>query len=356
MENLKAKPKNKNKKPLYILLIFIGVFSLFVYWLLKPSLEATAITEINSSINIEDVKGVFYKYKSDLITSEEFCQATRDKLNSFGLKQSEIAEIKKWLPSKTDNINIIVVPDLSNRITDNTNNENQIKRDSIIIDAICENFEKKVKLKMNSKDKLTIDVTDRNQAGGKVGELADTLKFNLENFKDKSNRLYFDNHKSQFKAGVQKLYEVAYKFELEHPKGGGADYVSYFSTTLKSKIKKSTLDDNYTNILIILTDGYLEATKPDGSIVSYYNLNPLTIDETSNCKLRDVEVFLLDFNRKKGANDSDEKRLKKWWFDWLKSMNVKNATDENTEDEVIVNRVDGYTDVKRKVEEIINRK
>jgi hypothetical protein len=63
MENLKAKSKPKNKKPLYILLIFIGVFSLFVYWLLKPSLEANAITEINSSLNIEDVKGLFINTK-----------------------------------------------------------------------------------------------------------------------------------------------------------------------------------------------------------------------------------------------------------------------------------------------------
>ena len=159
MENLKAKSKAKNKKPLLILLVFISVFSLFVYWLLKPSLEATAITEIKSGQNIEDVKGVFSKYKADLSTSDEFCQATRDQLNSFGLKQSEINEIKKWLPSKTDNLNVIIVPGLSNRITDDYNNPDQIKRDSVIIDAICESFEKKVKLKMNSKDKLTMMIS-----------------------------------------------------------------------------------------------------------------------------------------------------------------------------------------------------
>jgi len=354
MENLKKRATNK--KPLYILLIFIAVFSLFVFWLLKPSLEATAITEINNSLNPEDVKGVFYKYKSDLITSEEFCQATRDKLNSFGLKQSEIVEIKKWLPSKTDNLNVIIVPDLSNRIIDNYNNAEQIKRDSVIIAAICESFEKKVRLKMNSKDKLTIDVSDRKQAGGKIGELADTLKYDLENFKDKSNRLYFENHRAKLKDGVVKLYDVAYKYETANPTGGGTDYVSYFSTTLKSRIQKSTLDDNYSNILIILTDGYLEATKPNGSIVSYYNLNPQMIQETSNSKFKDLEVFILEFNRKKQANDFDENKLKKWWFDWFKSMSLKNVGEDNSEEEFITNRTDGYTDVKRKIEEIINKK
>jgi len=356
MENLQSKQKKRKKKPLYTLLIFLGVFSLFIYVLIKPSLEATAITEINSCLNIEDVKGIFYKYKTDLIGSEDFCQATRDKLNSFVLKQSEITEIKKWLPSKTDNLNVILVPDLSNRIIDNYNNEEQIKRDSIIIDAICESFEKKIKLKMNTKDKLTIDVTDRKQAGGKVGELADTLKFDLENFKDKSNRLYFESHRNQFKAGVKKLYDEAYAFELRNPKGGGADYVSYFSTILKSKIQKSTLDDNYSNILIILTDGYLEATKPDGTVVSYYNKNISSFSETLNSKFKDLDVFLLEVNRRKTASDLEEKALKKWWFDWLKSMNIKNANDDYSEDEIIFKRVAGFTDVKLKIEEIINRK
>ncbi len=356
MENLKTKQKAKTKNPLHILLIFISVFSLFVYWLLKPSLESNAITEINSCINIEDVKGVFYKYKTDLIASEEFCQATRDKLNSFRIKQSDITEIKKWLPSKTDNLNVIIVPDLSNRIIDNINNEDQIKRDSVIIDAICESFEKKVKLKMNSKDKLTIDVTDRKQAGGKVGELADTLKFNLESFKDKSNRLYFDNHRNQFKAGVKKLYDEALAFELKNPKGGGADYVSYFSTILNSKIQKSTLDDSYTNILIIITDGYLEATKPDGTVVAYYKKNISSIGETLNSKFKDLDVFLLEVNRRKIASDIEEKALQKWWFDWLKSMNVKNANEDNSEDDIIVRRVDGFIDLKKKIENIINSK
>lgn len=348
--------RKKNKKPLYILLIFIAVFGLFIYALLKPSLEATAIAEINTCLNTEDVKGIFYKYKIDLIASEEFCQATRDKLNSFSLKQGDINEIKKWLPSKTDNINIIIVPDLSNRIIDDVNNPDQIRRDSIIIDAICESFEKKVKLKMNSKDRLIIDITDRKQAGGMLGELADTLKLNLENFRDKSNRLYFDSHREQFKLGVKKLYDVAYTFEVKNPKGGGADYISYFSTTLKSKIQKSTLDDNYTNVLIILTDGYLQATKPNGDVISYYRVKPEEINETANTNLKDLDVYLLEFNRRKTANDLEENSLQKWWFGWLQSMKVRNTTDDNTEDEIIEKRVDGFTDVRRKVNEIINKK
>ena len=37
-------------------------------------------------------------------------------------------------------------------------------------------------------------------------------------------------------------------------------------------------------------------------------------------------------------------------------MNVKNVEEETSEDEVILKRMDGFTDVKKRVEEIINKK
>ena len=67
MENNQVKKRKQNRKPLYILLVFIGVFSLFIYMLVKPSLESTAINEISTCLNTEDVKSIFYKYRTDLI-------------------------------------------------------------------------------------------------------------------------------------------------------------------------------------------------------------------------------------------------------------------------------------------------
>lgn len=356
MDYQQLNKKKQNKKPLYTLLVFIGIFSLFIYILVKPSMEANAINEINSCLNTEDVKAVFYKYKTDLIESEEFCQATRDRLKTFNLNSTEINEVKKWLPSKTNNLNVIIVPDLSNRIIDTENNIDQIRRDSVIISTIRESFENNVKVKMNSNDKLIIDITDRKQAGGKIGELADTIMYDLSNFRDKINKLYFSSKKTQFTDGVKKLYDAAYDFELKNPKGGGADFVSYFSTKLKAKIQKTSLDHNYRNVLIILTDGYLEATKPSGEIVSYIKQKPNELLETSDSKFKDLEVYVLEFNRKKSANDIEENNLKKWWISWLRSMNVKNVEEETSEDEVILKRMDGFTDVKKRVEEIINKK
>ena len=356
MDNLQSKKKKQNKKPLYILFVFISVFILFIYILVKPSLEVTAINEFNTCLNVEDVKNIFYKYKVDLIESQDFCQAARDRLKEFNLSQSEINDVKKWLPSKTNNLNVILVPDLSNRIIDNENNSGQIRRDSIIIGAICESFENNVKTKMNSNDKLIIDITDRNQAGGKLGDLADTIIYDLSSFRDKINKLYFINKREDFKNGVKKLYDTAYDFEQKNPKGGGADFVSYFSTKLNSKIQKSTLDHNYRNVLIILTDGYLEATKPNGAVIAYIKQKPTEILETSGTRFKDLEVYLLEFNRKKNADDLEENRIKNWWFEWLKTMNIKSIDDEVGEDGIILKRMDGFTGVKKRVDEILNKK
>ena len=42
--------------------------------------------------------------------------AVREKLTSMDLSQTEIHECLKWIPPKKMNLNLIVVPDLSNRL------------------------------------------------------------------------------------------------------------------------------------------------------------------------------------------------------------------------------------------------
>ena len=67
-------------------------------------------------------------------------------------------------------------------------------------------------------------------------------------------------------------------------------------------------------------------------------------------------MYLLEFNRRKKANDIEENNIKRWWYEWLKSMNVKSIDDETGEDGVILKRMDGFTDVKKRVDEILNKK
>lgn len=355
METIKKPQKKKNRKPLYILLCTLIAFSIFIYFLVKPSMESNASQEINSCLNTEDVKATWYKYKIDLSESEDFCQAARDKLSSFNLKQSEIVEVKKWLPSKSENLNLILVPDLSLRITDQKNNPDQVQNDTTILSAAWKAFEKKVMLKLNSKDKLTVDVADPSQAQDQFRTIADNLVFDLSEHKNKSNRFYFANIQDKFQKNINRLYDIATK------KTTGANYVYYFSEILPKRIKKSTLDDNYKNILVIITDGYLEitgkpSTSPNTAILRQYcntrNSSSFSYpNETADLTFPELDVYLLEVNEKQSGKGCDFQGLKKWWTEWLKLMNI-----HNIENDIIIKRDYSISTATKEIEQIINAK
>ncbi len=318
-------------------------------------MESNAIQEINSCLNAEDVKTAWYKYKTDLSESEDFCQAVRDKLGSFNLKQSEISEIKKWLPSKSENINIILVPDLSYRIKDQKNNPDQVQNDTAILSAAWKAFEKKVMLKLNSKDKLTVDVADPSQAQDQFRTIANNLVFDLSEHKNMSNRLYFANIQDKFQKNVKELYDIATQ------KTTGADYVYYFSEILPKRIKKSTLDDNYKNILIIITDGYLEPSPifsitPSQVVLRQYcgNRNSSSFSypsKTADLTFPNLDIFLFEVHERQTGKGCDYQGIKKWWTEWFKTMNI-----HNIEDDIIIKRDYSIQAITKEVEQIINAK
>lgn len=323
-------------KPILYLFGAIVIFVIFIYILLRPSTQSKAIKEIETCLNIEDVKAVWYKYRPDLADDEDYCQFVRDKLKTFNLKQSEISDIRKWLPAKTHNLNIILVPDLSYRISDEKNNPEQIKNDTALLRAVWIAFEKNVRLKMNTKDRLLLDIADPCQGQGQFKTIADNLVFDLSDFKNKSNRLYFNSVQGKFDRNVGELYDLA-KQETT-----GANYVYYFSEKLATRIKKSTIDDDYRNIVILITDGYLEITLRDGTPASvspttdylkkYCNTgNSSSFQypmQTVDLKFPDTEVYLFEVNERKNGEGCDYKGLKKWWTEWLKAMSIKNADED----------------------------
>ena len=325
----------RNKKPLIYLAVFLLLFTLFIFILLRPSLQAKALNEIENIDGIEDAKAIWYKYKPDLKEDADFSQALRNKLASFNLKQGEITEIKKWLPSKTDNLNVIVVPDLSLRIKNSDDNPDQIIRDTTLISTMLKLFEKKIRLKMDSKDRFLVDVADPAQAQSQFRIFADSLIFDLSKHSNKSNRLYFsEQRKTKFMSNVTNMYNLAVQ------NTSGADYVSYFANTLKGKLKSSTLDDNYRNILIILTDGYLEIGKDKTAIsispttqqldriCNNENIQVILPVATSDITFKNVEAYLFEVNEKKTGQACHRKGLKQWWTAWFESMKISN-TDED---------------------------
>lgn len=344
--------KNKQiSKLLYILSGFLLVFGAFIYILVKPSLESQAIDELQNASSMEDVHSLWEKNKKELADDQEYVDQVRERLSSFNLSAQQMEACLKWLPSPPQSLNLIIVPDLSGRINDETNNPGQIQNDTALLNEVWRSFELVTRLKMNSSDRLLVDVTGGNQAQGQFRSIANNLVFDLTSFKDKSNKIYFTKTGSQFYNNIAELYRLAKK----DPQG--ADYWSYFNHDLKRNIRASTLFTNYRNILIILTDGYLEAQNKQMTGTALYTgsyqqradvFNKLkagytlddaisTITPIMDCSdhFGNLEVLILEVNARRHKssqepNDPGTPRdfdiLKKLWMDWLSKLNVKNAS------------------------------
>lgn len=354
----------KSKKPIYLLLILLLVFGSFIFLLMKPSLQTKTIEQIQVSNNIDEIKSIYDKYKFDLLENDErgqkvvapeFQQAIRDKLNTLNLSENDIKDILIWLPPARENLNIIIVPDLSRRIADTINNPEQIRNDIALLNKVWENFVSKTKFKMNTKDRLIVDVTDDNQADGQFRKLADSLFFDLSTHTNKSNRLFYESVEDKFQEKITELYNLASSKPL------GADYHSYFSNRLKRFIKKPTLDDTYRNVLIILTNGYLEAennqrtgiwaytgTYPERLKVSNAIKRGVPYQQALNdlkpipdCPIHfpDLEVLVLEVNPRTKRTNLDQWNdpgtvndfpiLKHQWKEWFDLLEIKNAKNDN---------------------------
>lgn len=346
-----SKQRKRDKKPLYILAGSLVFFILFVYLISRPSLQSKAIREIQICNNSSEVKYVYEKYKFELletdedgnnIVSLEFQEAIRKRLQKFKLSDAEVKDCISWLPPAPTSINLIVVPDLSRRIIDTINNSKQIENDKIILKTIWKSFANYSKLKQNTKDRLIITTTDPDQANGRFEDVANDLQFDLSSHVGKSNRLFFTHDKDlKFESNINKMYDLAKSKPL------GADYVLFFKRDLNELLKKPTLFHNYTNKVIIITDGYIETetlayTKiynyenilhkavSNGNIldvINSYSLNIPKVDiDLSNTSILVCEVNERRFKRfthkiSTGKN-FDYDILKVYWEDWLNRMNI----------------------------------
>ncbi|OJX49650.1 MAG: hypothetical protein BGO88_15575 [Flavobacterium sp. 38-13] len=336
MENSKKK-KKKDRKPLFILFAFFAVFGLFIYLISIPSPEENAKKELITAYNKDAVKQVWEKYKLKLHDSESFLLAIRTKLSTMQLTDAEIKDCIGWLPPAPESLNIIVVPDLSNRID---LIPGQIDSDKKTMEAIWNAFESTCKLKKDSHDRLIVDVTDKHQAGGEFEKIANNLRFNLSDHKGKTNRLYFTQELSnQYRNAVNTMYVSAKGKEL------GADYYRYFRQYLESNLKKPNFFTKYKNKVIILTDGYIEpqdekaytklygyekilypvAKKGDlKDMINKINKHDFNIP-SANIDLSNTEILVCEVTERKSGEGRDSIILEAYWKDWLYRMAAKDV-------------------------------
>ncbi|SDS15836.1 hypothetical protein SAMN05216490_0643 [Mucilaginibacter mallensis] len=113
-----VKIKKHSYRVLYMLAGFLTFFLLFIYILVKPSVEGQALEDLQNAGSIEDVHVSWEKHKPDLAGDEDYLTAVRGKLSSFNLSAKETGDCLQWLPKPPESLNLIVVPDLSGRIDD----------------------------------------------------------------------------------------------------------------------------------------------------------------------------------------------------------------------------------------------
>ena len=235
-----------------------------------------------------------------------------------------------------DNLNISFLLDLSDRISPEKYPNSAMEyyqRDVAYIKSVSEAFNmhlrgKKVRA-IEDKIQLYFDPEPSNQS---INSISKSLKYSL-NRKNVTLPI-LDNVKESYALKPQKIYDLA----IADNKYVGSDTWRFF----KSKVNDYCIEENYRNILVVLTDGYIyhKDTKIKENNLTTY-LTPSFIRQlklnNKNWKtklsnqqfgfipaskdLSNLEILVLGINPD-NKNPYEEEVINKYWSDWFNAMKV----------------------------------
>lgn len=288
-------------------------------------------------------------------------------------------EIEKPIHSikKQEHFNMIIVPDLSNRI-DTVNKPKPVGDleiiggvlDDIYPEFLCEN-----RINAHQQDRFILEFTNQKLITDHNIN-TDLLSIDISKFKNQIDRIEYLTGKSNLNninRDIEKLKtEVDNTYDKARADMGGADIPSFLEKLNTSQIKKKgclknkkthdgkTIVQEYRNVIILITDGYIEADKyaKNYSIQKVYpNLSQNRIEsfredfnKRNDCRtvdvffseegygitpvqnelLKEVEILVLEIDDRslnESGNStkeiSDYKIIKLFWEDWLTKSGVK---------------------------------
>lgn len=288
----------KNILPIALLLLVTG----FIGLLFTNSSKKETLLELEQCENINAVK-LFVQDHSDLVKKDpKFSLAVRDKLNTFNLSQPEIDSTLLWLPNTPKHLNLIILPDLSNRLK----TPEKVDGDLNLLKEIWDAFVRYSKRRAKSNDRLSV-VIDQKQTSLNFEDIADKLNTDLTTIGSKINREYFTSYrKSKFVKNVKKLYEA----ELLNQELN-------LSNVLHQEIHQlyltNTLYDQYENKLIIISSGLPD--KNDSFIVKNTEIADIYPSYT-------LSVFIC------GLDNHLQQKKSKIWEEIMKQNHVYPQTTE----------------------------
>jgi hypothetical protein len=238
--------------------------------------------------------------------------------------------------SKSANLNISILLDLSDRIdTVKYSNPSMqyYRRDVGYLKSVADAFTDEIKYKksrhLDDKIQLYFDPEPLNP---KINDLSNQLKFHIT--RDNGTIDYINGISSMYSSSGLKIYEQA----LKDANYVGSDTWGFF----KNKVRDYCIDENYRNILVILTDGYIyfeDNILNENNLSSYVTPKLIRSKKLNNSNWKELiesgkhgfipvnqdfsnlEILVLGVNPSNN-NDYDYDILKKYWSDWLFEMGV----------------------------------
>lgn len=236
----------------------------------------------------------------------------------------------------SNNINVSILIDLSDRIDPNTNPNptmEYFQRDIEYIKAIEKGFLNHIKTKriITYNDQMQVFFNPE-PSDPKINDFTKELKVS---FDQNTNKAYFNTVEKKYAELPTNIYQSA----IKDGKYVGSDIWEFF----KNKVNDYCVKEDHRNILFILTDGYMyhenskfsEKTKTSYLTSKLIKSNHLTTSDfktaieknnfgfvKANDNLSNLEVIVLGINPEKG-NPFEEAVIKEYWENWCKEMKIK---------------------------------
>jgi hypothetical protein len=252
---------------------------------------------------------------------------------------------EKVIKDVSNNLNISILLDLSDRISPtkypNPTMEYYL-RDVGYINSVAEAFKRHLGTKKvrQADDKIQL-FFDPAPFNPEINKISNDLK--IEITRDNISKEEINEIKEKYTTESLKIYNLA----IKDNNYVGSDTWKFF----KNKINDYCIEDNYRNILIVLTDGYIyfKDTKIQEDNMTTYltpdvirenGLNKSNWSETmtnqkfafipANTDLSNLEIIVLGINPNK-KNAYEEDVIKAYWTNWFETMKVKRYEIHSTE-------------------------
>ena len=234
---------------------------------------------------------------------------------------ANVESIQTSVPTSKQPLNISIYLDLSDRIKpDGTNELSQQDKDIAIVEYLA-NYVKQRAVKMKilpCKDRIKVFFYPQ-PSDAKIALLSDQLELDLKatDLKDKKRRL--TSFTDEFKNSLEQIYSST----IETGNWIGSDIWGFFNKPINNYCIKS----GYRNILVVLTDGYIDYVPNKLSSGSAHNfISSTTLKDSKStlipgkAELNSLEVLMLELNPKP---ITDQPKMEQVISDWLKEMGVQ---------------------------------